>query len=66
MSDASNYKSDVMHAKGCHSNLNLELSVTLDEALERDLTRLILPLPYMEICLPYIEIWRVVTWHTFK
>jgi hypothetical protein len=37
MSDASNNKSDVMHAKGCHSNLNFELSVTLDEALERDL-----------------------------
>jgi hypothetical protein len=37
MSDASNNKSDVMHAKGCHSNSNFELSATLHEALERGL-----------------------------
>jgi hypothetical protein len=33
LSDASNNKSDVTH----DSNLSLELSVTLDETLERDL-----------------------------
>ena len=35
--DASNNKYDVTHAKGCYSNLNIELSGILDEALEKDL-----------------------------
>jgi hypothetical protein len=66
MSDASNNKSDIMHAKGCHSNLKVELLVALDEVLKRDQIgnrNMIDSAIALHEYLPALKIWRVVMWY---